>query len=109
MIARLWRGVSSRADADAFWRYVQNTGVRDFRTAPGNRGIEVLRRFDGETAEFLFLSFWDSMDDIKRLVGPDTDRAVSYPEDARLLLQFDPTVKHFDVEQFPASHDASHS
>ena len=107
MIARLWRGVSSRENADEFWTYVLNTGVRDFRAAPGNGGVEVLRRFDGETAEFLFLSFWESMDDIRRLVGPDVDRASSYPEDARLLLQFDATVRHFDVEQFPASHEAS--
>jgi len=48
MIARQWHGRVRAADADAYYQYLLRTGVRDYRSVPGNRGVQVLRRQDGD-------------------------------------------------------------
>jgi heme-degrading monooxygenase HmoA len=57
----------------------------------------VLRRLDGDGAEFGVMSFWDSLDDVKAFAGQDVAAAHYYPGDERFLLEFEPRVKHFEV------------
>ena len=97
MIMRSWRGCTSEADQDAYHEYLRRTGVAQFRRAPGNRGVWVLRRRLEGRAEFLLLSLWDSLEAIRAFAGPEPDRAVLFPEDEEYLLEFDVTVKHYDV------------
>jgi heme-degrading monooxygenase HmoA len=97
MIARLWRGRTRAADAEAYHRYLQQTGIRSTARTDGNRGVFVLRRVHGQEAEFLFVSLWDSFEAIERFSGPDRERAVYYPEDERFLLEMEPGVSHFEV------------
>jgi len=97
MVARLWRGRTRTADAEAYHQYLQDTGVRSTSQTDGNRGVFVLRRVSGQEAEFLFVSLWDSFEAVERFSGPERERAVYYPEDERYLLEMEPTVTHFEV------------
>ena len=97
IVARAWRGVTPAAKADAYLEYLERTGVRDCRATPGNRGVQVLRRTDGDRAEFLFISLWESMDAIRRFAGPEPERAVYYAEDRDFLLSLEPKVVHYEV------------
>lgn len=97
MIVRIWRGVTPATRADDYFAYLQATGLEDYRTIPGNRGVRVLRRVDGDQAEFLLLSAWDSLDAIRAFAGPDIERAVYYPEDEQYLLELEPHVRHYEV------------
>jgi len=97
MIARIWRGRTAAAEAETYLGYLLATGLKDYEAVPGNRGLRVLRRTEGEVAEFLVLSFWDSMDAVRGFAGPDVETAVYYPEDDRYLLEREPTVAHFEV------------
>ena len=97
MIARIWRGWTRADDADAYLAYLLKTGIPAYRGTPGNAGAYVLRRADGELAEFVTLSFWDSLEAIERFAGPDVARAVFYPEDDRFLVRRDEYVTHFEV------------
>ncbi|MFI5916776.1 nuclear transport factor 2 family protein [Dactylosporangium sp. NPDC051541] len=97
MIARIWRGVI-RADATAeYVRYVDETGVAEYRRTPGNRAAEILTRDLGDgTAEILAFSIWDGWEDIRRFAGDDVEAIVLYPEDERYLLG-DSSLTHYDV------------
>lgn len=97
MIARVWRGVTPEARAEAYVRYLEETGVRACRSTPGSRGVFVLRRTRDGKAEFLFVSLWDSMEAVRRFAGPEPEKAVYYPEDADYLLEMEPGVAHYDV------------
>ncbi len=97
MIARLWRGATRAADAEAYVRYLEGTGLKDYRETPGNLGAFVLWRVVGDRAEFLTLSLWESREAIKGFAGDDIDRAVFYPEDDRFLIDRDLTVTHFEA------------
>jgi heme-degrading monooxygenase HmoA len=96
-IARLWHGAVPAAQRDAYAAYLRRTGVRECRATTGNRGVLVLGRTVGEEAHFLFISFWDSLEAIRRFAGADVERARYYPEDRNFLLALEPTVTHYDV------------
>jgi len=97
MIARQWHGRVRRADGDAYRAYLERTGLTDFRSTLGNRGLLVLRHDDGDSTHFTVTSFWDSFDAIKRFAGDAYERARYYPEDDEYLLEREPNVRHFDV------------
>ncbi len=99
MIARTWRGWTMREDADAYLEYLRETGLKEYRATPGNRGAWVLRRDDGERTEILTLSFWDSLDAVRVFAGDEVDRAVFYPEDDRYLVDREPTVRHYRLDE----------
>jgi heme-degrading monooxygenase HmoA len=97
MIARIWRGVVRREDADVYGRYIGETGLAGYAATAGNRGAWLLRRDDGERTEFVTFTLWDSLDAIRSFAGDDPETAVYYPEDDRYLIERDITVKHYEV------------
>jgi len=97
MIARTWRGATSADDADAYLEYLHETGLADFLRTEGNRGALALRKIEGNRAEFVILSLWDSEEAIRRFAGEDISKAVFYPEDERFLIERDNDVSHYDV------------
>jgi heme-degrading monooxygenase HmoA len=100
MIARVRRGAVAAADGDAYARYVEETGVADYRATPGNRGVHVLRREVDDRTEFVLVTFWESTDAIAASAGDDIDAAVYYDEDDRYLLDREPRVAHYTVTTF---------
>ncbi len=97
MILRTWRGCTRAEDAERYWEYLQATGVKEYQATPGNRGVVALRRILGDRAEFLLLTLWDDMAAVRRFAGPESERAVFYPEDEEFLTEFDRHVDHYDV------------
>ena len=99
MIARSWHGRVPSSEADAYYRYLERTGLSDYRTTPGNRGAFVFRRTEGEVTHYLITTLWDSIDAIKRFAGEEYTRARYYPEDDDYLLEREPAVVHHEVLQ----------
>ena len=99
MIARLWHGAVPAAKAGSYMRYLEETGLPDYRATPGNRGVRVLRRTEGNVVHFLLVTFWESFDAIRAFAGDELDRAVVHDEAAALFSDYDRKVRHFDVVQ----------
>jgi heme-degrading monooxygenase HmoA len=97
MIARLWHGRTLATQADAYLDFLYRSGLADYKATPGNRGAWVLRRIKGEVCHFVTLSFWESRDSIRAFAGDDIEVARYYPEDQGFLLEFEPTVTHYEV------------
>ena len=97
MIARIWFGRTKAEDYDAYLAYLEESGVTELKRTPGNRGVMVLRRRQGDEAEFGVLSFWASLEDVKAFAGEDVDEARYFPDDERYLLEYTPRLKHFEV------------
>ena len=104
---RIWRGATREADADAYLKYMDGTGGNAARSTDGNRGVQILRRIRDGRAEFVFISFWDSLDAIRRFAGPDPERAVFYPEDQRFLIEAEQSVAHFELFNEPVAQAAA--
>lgn len=97
MVVRTWRGRTRLEDADRYLTYLEETGIREYRATPGNRGVQVLRRDVGGEAEFLVVSLWESMEAVRKFAGPTPDDAVFYPEDEQYLTEFDRDVHHYEL------------
>jgi heme-degrading monooxygenase HmoA len=97
VIARIWKGAVRADDADAYLDYLEETGFKEYRETPGNRGLVALRRVMGDRCEYLLLTLWDSMDAVRMFAGDDVETAVFYPEDDRFLVQRDTTSSHYEV------------
>jgi hypothetical protein len=94
VIARVWRGATSAADADAYAAYVG-------RCLEGERAL-VLQRADDERAEIETIILFDSLGDVRAFAGDDIERARFYPEDDRYLVERELSVTHYDVPVFSA-------
>jgi heme-degrading monooxygenase HmoA len=101
VIARIWKGAVRSEDGAAYAAYMRETGVREYARTPGNRGAWMLRRDDGDRAEFVMFTLWDSLDAVKAFAGEDYEVAVFYPEDERFLIERDDTATHYVVEAAP--------
>ena len=97
MIARHWTGQTLESDAEAYSRYIDETGVTHIRETSGNRGVWVLRRICDGKATFMVISHWDTLEAIKAFAGPEYEKAVYYPEDKNFLLSLDPNVTHYEI------------
>jgi heme-degrading monooxygenase HmoA len=97
MVVRTWRGWTRAEDADRYAEYVAETGLKEYRATPGNRGAWILRRTEGDRCEFVTVSVWDSLDDIRGFAGDDVGRAVFYPEDDEFLVARELTVDHWEL------------
>jgi len=94
--------MTPKARADEYDAYLARTGVKDCRATPGNLGVYVLRRIEGDRAHFLFISLWESYEAIQEFAGRDVERAVYYPEDREFLLELEPEVTHYEVRSPPS-------
>lgn len=98
MILRLWSAEMRTSEVDAYVRYFEITGAKDYGATTGNLGYQLLfEDIDAERTRVMTLSWWASEADIRRFAGDDFSRARYYPEDGRYLLTFPEKVSHFRV------------
>jgi len=102
MIARMWHGRVLKKDAEAYHQFLLTTGLADYKTTAGNRGVFVLTQDEDNITHYYTLTFWDDLDAIKRFAGDDYIKARYYPEDKDFLLEFEEKVNQFDVMEMPA-------
>lgn len=103
MIARFWRGWTTRADADAYQHIVLNQVIPgiEARRIAGFQHIDVLRQdpaADGpDEVEFVTIMWFTGVDAIKAFMGEDYT-ASHVPEAARAVLKrFDLQSQHFEI------------
>jgi heme-degrading monooxygenase HmoA len=96
-IARIFRGQTLTSKADEYERYI-TPGIEKILATPGNQGVTVLRRAEGDRTEFLVVSYWESIDAVKRFAGEDYQKPVLLPRD-REYLTAEPSVSHFEVKR----------
>ncbi|WP_306059110.1 antibiotic biosynthesis monooxygenase family protein [Natronococcus wangiae] len=97
MIGRIWHGRTPAEKADAYFEFLKERAIPDYESTDGNLGAYVFRRIEGDDAHFLTITFWESRDAIRKFAGEDIESAKYYPEDEDFLLEFEPTVAHYEM------------
>ena len=101
MISRIWRGWTTRTNADAYERLLKAeifTGIiaRDIR---GFRGIDLLRRDVEDGIEFVTIMWFDSLLAVRTFAGEVYEQAVVPPQARQLLLRYDERSAHYEVRE----------
>lgn len=97
MIARIWRGRVHAHDLAAYRKYVQRTGLCDYRATPGNRGAYLLFSVESDVAHVMTYSLWEDRKSIQAFAGDDIARTRYYPEDERYLMELPAYLEHFEI------------
>lgn len=96
MIVRVWHGKTLTQNADAYLDYVTQTGIEDYRSTPGNLNAQVWQKEEGDITHIYTVSWWVNIESIKAFAGDDYEQAKYYKEDEKYLLEFEPTVNHYE-------------
>ena len=99
MICRVWRGWTTRENADAYERIVRHEVIPgiEARRSPGFRHIDLMKRDLGEEVEFQTLMWFDSFNAIEAFMGEDYSLS-HVPTAARAVLdRFDERAVHYEV------------
>jgi heme-degrading monooxygenase HmoA len=97
MFARLWCGRAAAKNAPDYARHVSDTVFPSLRKMQGYRGAQLMRRNVDDRIEFLAMTFWDKLDDIRQFAGTDIEVAKVEPHGVALLSDYDPFARHFEV------------
>jgi heme-degrading monooxygenase HmoA len=95
MITRVWHGRTSLKDADSYLAFLLSKGTEDYKKIKGNLSVKVWHRLDDKCAHFYTVTEWDSIGSIKEFAGEDYEKAVYYPDDEGVLLEFEERVVHY--------------
>ena len=100
MIARTWHGVTPIAKADEYLRLMRAIAVPDYQAIPGNRGVYVMRRIEGESPIFC-CSRCGTPGRHSPVRRGEMEKAKYYDFDADYLLELEPTATHYEVFDSP--------
>lgn len=97
LIARCWRGWTTRRNAETYAAHFQNVVVPHLVGIDGYRGARLLRRTDGDEVSYVAITYFDSMDAIHAFAGPDAEMAVVDPAAQQALSRFEDRCEHYTV------------
>jgi heme-degrading monooxygenase HmoA len=101
VIARLWRGWTSRENAEPYERFLREQMFPSMHRVPGFLGVELLRRDAGDEVAFVTISRFESLDAVRAFAGENYEHAVIEPEARALLARADERSEHFEVAIAP--------
>lgn len=99
MICRLWRGWTTKDNADAYERIVREEVIPgiEARRIPGFRSIDLVRRERDQDVEFMTLMWFGSLDDVRGFMGEDYEAAHVPARAQTVLTGFDRRSAHYEV------------
>jgi heme-degrading monooxygenase HmoA len=99
VICRMWRGWTTRANADAYESVVRGEvipGIEAMRIT-GFRHIDLMRRELEDEVEFVTLMWFDDVDSVKAFVGEDYEVSHVPPAARAVLARHDERSAHYQV------------
>lgn len=97
MISRHWRGLARPERADEYVQHLRTETFPQLARIGGFIDASILRRALEGAVEFLVVTRWDSRDAIEQFTGGDIEIAVVPPAVQDMMLDFDRTVRHYEV------------
>jgi heme-degrading monooxygenase HmoA len=97
MISRHWRGLCKPTKADDYVQHLKSDTVTHLKTLDGFIRAEIHQRNSDESIEFLVVTFWNSMEAVRRFAGSSPDVAVVPEIVADMMIKYDRRVCHYEV------------
>jgi heme-degrading monooxygenase HmoA len=97
MIARIWHGFTSSADAFAYETMLREDVLPGIGKVNGYKGAQLMRRNSGDEVEFITITFFDNLDAVISFAGEDYTKAVIHREAGKLLSHYDERSVHYEL------------
>ena len=95
VIARIWRGRTTAARADAYADYLYEHGIKPL--AEKALGVQMLREDRATDTEFVTISYWESVEAMARFAGTDPRRIHHLERDAEFLIELPSAVQILEI------------
>ncbi len=90
-IARIWRGRTTRQRADEYEAYSLAAGITPLMEKA--LGVQYLREDRETETEFVTISYWESVEAMRRFAGDDPMKIHHLPRDEELLIELPESVQ----------------
>jgi len=87
MIVRMWHGRVDSSKSDEYAEFMKQRAAPDYASVDGLQKLLFLRKNEKDVAHFLLVTYWNSMESVKKFAGEQPERAKYYPEDDQFLLE----------------------
>ena len=94
-IARIWRGRVKRERADEYQKYNYEIGIKPLIAIA--MGVQALREDRETEAEFVTISYWESVEAMSRFTGGDPTQIHHLPRDAEFLIEVPKSVQILSI------------
>jgi heme-degrading monooxygenase HmoA len=99
MITRVWHGRTALQNASSYLDFLLNKGTRGYLETRGILSVKVWKRLANDSCHFYTVTEWENIEAIKSFAGENYEKAVYYPEDSGILLEFEENVTHYETHQ----------
>jgi heme-degrading monooxygenase HmoA len=90
-IARIWRGRTTRAQADAYEAYNYEAGIKPLIEKA--MGVQTFREDRAEDTEFMTISYWQSVEAMSSFTGSDPAKIHHLERDKEFLIELPKSVQ----------------
>jgi len=97
MIARMWSARATPQNWPAYQEHFTQNVLPELRDVDGYASSNLLKREAGAEVEITVITVWRSLEAIDAFAQPDREAAVVAPNAAALLLDYDRSVRHYDL------------
>ena len=87
MIVRMWHGRVDASRSDEYAEFMKQRAAPDYSSVDGLQKLLFLRTDEKDVTHFLLVTYWDSMESVKKFAGEEPEKAKYYPEDDQFLLE----------------------
>jgi antibiotic biosynthesis monooxygenase (ABM) superfamily enzyme len=101
MIYRIWHGYTTPENGDVYEALLKREifhGIEQ-KKLEGFRGIDLIRRRNGDEEEFVTIMRFDDIENIKAFTGPDYETAYVPAEARKVLKRFDARSQHYELRE----------
>jgi heme-degrading monooxygenase HmoA len=103
-IARIWRGRTRRDRADEYEAYNHEAGIKPLIEKA--LAVQTFREDRADETEFVTISYWESIEAMRRFTGSDPTRIHHLERDAEFLIEL---PKEVQVLQLRTSHGVTYA
>lgn len=94
-IARIWRGRTTRAKADAYEPYLREAGIMPLEEKA--LAVQLFREDRATETEFVTISYWESIGAMSVFAGDDPTRIHHLPRDKEFLIELPERVQVLSI------------
>ena len=94
-IARIWRGRTTRENAETYAQYLYEHGFLPL--VEKALGVQMFREDRENESEFITISYWESVEAMSRFAGPDPRKIHHLERDPEFLIELPDSVQILNI------------
>ena len=101
-IKRIWHGWTTPENAEKYRNVLCNKVIPgiEAKNIPGFRGVEILRKDNGDEVEFITIMTFDELQNVVDFQGEDYKRSYVPDEAKSVLKRWDLEAAHYDAIEY---------